>query len=89
MRFRRLLAELLCLGVMTKLNNNEGVTIEVALLGAGLGGGCDHTSELKVMNCNVASDNAEEWKQEVENKKEGSTSSRPSFPFQDRRCQLE
>ena len=42
---------------------------EIAAVGAGVGGGFTHTSELHVMNYNQAmeSEDVEEWKKEVDN----------------------
>ena len=67
------------LGSMAELDNNEIATaavieenIEISQVGAGVGGGFENTSELKVMNCREAmqSSDAEEWKAEVKNEKE-------------------
>ena len=45
--------------------------MELALIGAGIGGGIKHTSKLKVMNYKRAmhSPDAEEWCKEIRNKK--------------------
>ena len=46
-------------------------TVELALVGAGVGGGFTHANELRVLNYReaMASENAAEWKVEVENEK--------------------
>ena len=45
--------------------------MEVALIGAGVGGSISHTSQLKVLNYKKAtrSPDAEEWRKEIKNKK--------------------
>ena len=64
---------------MAELDNNEIVTaavveenVEISQVGAGVGGGFENTSELKVMNYREAmqSSDTEEWKAEVKNEKE-------------------
>ena len=64
---------------MAELDNNEIATaavvkedIEISQVGAGVGGGFENTSNLKVMNYREAmqSADAEEWKAEVQNEKE-------------------
>ena len=46
--------------------------MELALIGAGVGGGIKHTSELKVLKYMkaVQSPDADEWLKEIENNKE-------------------
>ena len=46
-------------------------SMEVALIGAGVGGGISHTSQLKVINYKKAmqSPDAEEWRKEIQNNK--------------------
>ena len=70
--------ELWYLGEMTKLDHKElaGLymslqSMELALIGAGTGGGINHTSELKVLNYkkSMQSPNAGEWLKEIDNKK--------------------
>ena len=64
---------------MAELDNHEIVTaavveenIAISQVGAGVGGGFENTSELKVMNyCEaMQSSDAEEWKAKVKNEKE-------------------
>ena len=45
--------------------------MELALIGAGIGGGIKHSSQLKVLNYKKAmrSPDAEEWQKEIRNKK--------------------
>ena len=66
------------LGYMAELDNVEIATAveteensEISLMGAGIGGGFDNTSKLKVMNYREAmqSPNAEDWKVEAKNEK--------------------
>ncbi len=67
------------LGHMAELDIAEIATavvaeenIEISLVGVGVGGGFNKTSELKVMNYREAmqSPNAADWKVEVKNEKE-------------------
>ena len=55
---------------MTKLDNNEirAENMELALVGAGIGGGFANTNELKVMNYKEAmqSPDRAEWEEEIE-----------------------
>jgi hypothetical protein len=46
-------------------------SMELALIGAGVGGSIEHTSELKVLNYKKAmqSPDAEEWRKEIRNQK--------------------
>ena len=70
--------ELQYLGEMAELDHGKIAnmymalrSMEVALIGAGVGGGISHTSQLKVMNYKKAmrSPYAEEWHKEIKNKK--------------------
>ena len=71
--------ELKYLSNMAELDNWEVNAVEITaedtktfLVGAGIGGGFSHTTELKVMNYNQAmkSDDVSRWKQEVQVEKE-------------------
>jgi hypothetical protein len=46
-------------------------SMELALIGAGVGGGIKHTSELKVLNYKKAmrSPDADKWRKEIRNEK--------------------
>ena len=77
--FQGTAVEMKYLGSMAELDNveiaNASVVeenVEVSLVGAGVGGGFDSTSELKVMNYREAmlSSDAKEWKAEVQKEKE-------------------
>ena len=77
--FQGTAVEMKYLGSMAELDNEEIATtavveenVEISLVGAGVGGGFENTSELKVMNYREAmqSPDAEEWKAEVKNEKE-------------------
>ena len=66
--------ELHCLGEMAELDNLELAnmymslrSMELALIGAGVGGGINHTSELKVLNYKKAmqSPDADKWRKEI------------------------
>jgi hypothetical protein len=50
--------------------------MELALIGAGVGGGIQHTSEFKILNYKKAmqSPDAEEWHKEIRNEKVDSIS---------------
>ena len=70
--------ELRYLGEMAKLDHGELAntymalqSMEMALIGAGVGGGISHTSQLKVLNYKKAmqSPDAEEWRKEIRNEK--------------------
>ena len=70
--------ELHYLGEMAELDKVELVnmylslrSMELALIGASVGGGIKHTSELKVLNYKMAmrSPDAEEWRKEIRSKK--------------------
>ena len=70
--------ELRYLGEMAELDHGKIAStymalrsMEVALIGAGVGGGISHTSQLKVMNYKKAmrSPDAEEWRKEIRNEK--------------------
>jgi hypothetical protein len=63
-------AQLRYLLELAELDNEECHNlIETALVGAGVGGGFDHTDELRVMNYREAmkSPDADEWKEEIKN----------------------
>ena len=64
-------AELRYLGSLAELDNDEVATIELSLVGAGIGGGYTNSAELKVMNYKeaMASKDAEAWTEEVGNEK--------------------
>ena len=66
------------LGEMAELDHGELAnmylalqSMEMALIGAGVGGGIKHTSQLKVLNYKKAmrSPDADEWQQEIRNGK--------------------
>ena len=61
--------ELKYLGNLAELDNLEIKNLEIAMVGAGIGGGFTNTKELKVMNYKqaMASPRANEWKNEVKN----------------------
>ena len=70
--------ELRYLGEMAELDKVELAnmymslrSMELALIGAGVGGGIKHTSELKVLNYkkSMQSPDADEWRKEVRNEK--------------------
>jgi hypothetical protein len=70
--------ELRYLGEMAELDHGEIAnmymalqSMEVALIGAGIGGGISHTSQLKVMNYKkaVRSPDTNEWRKEIKNEK--------------------
>ena len=71
--------ELRYIGCLAELDHEEvnstevmAAGLEAVTVGAGVGGGFKNTAELKVMNYKqaMASDQADEWKQEVVNEKE-------------------
>ena len=65
-------AELHYFGSLAELDNEEISAFELILVGAGLGGGFENTTELKVMNFKEAmkGKNKNEWINEVGNKKD-------------------
>ena len=65
-------AELHYFGSLAELNNEELSTFELLLVGAGLGGGFENTTELKVVNFKEAMKgrNKNEWIKEVGNEKD-------------------
>ena len=67
-------AELRYLGSLAELDNDEIATIELSLVGAGIGGGYTNSAELKVMNYKeaMASKDDEAWTEEVRNEKKRS-----------------
>ena len=56
---------------MAELDNDEVATIELSLIGAGIGGRYTNSAELEVMNYKeaMASKDAEAWTEEVRNEK--------------------
>ena len=65
-------AELHYFGSLAELDNEEIAAFELILVGAGLGGGFENTTELKVMNYKEAmkGKNKNEWIKEVGNEKD-------------------
>ena len=64
-------AELHYFGALAELDNEEIAAFELILVGAGLGGGFENTTELKVMNFKKATkrNNKKYWIKEVPNEK--------------------
>ena len=64
-------AELHYFGALAELDNEEIAAFELILVGAGLGGGFENTTELKVMNFKEAmkGNNKKDWIKEVANEK--------------------
>ena len=90
--------EMKYLVLMAELDNNEIATaavvkenVEISQVGAGVGGGFDTTSKLKVMNYHKAmqSPDADEWKVEVKNEKKGLQNSRVSLSSHTMKCRKE
>ena len=81
--------ELCYLGEMAELDKVELTntyialqSMELALIGAGVGGGIKHTSELKVLNYKKAmcSPDAAEWRKEIKRRKHDSIRTMPLLP---------